>query len=123
MGIKKSLGYSPLGEPRSDDSQFNFVADRKPAGSENVTSIFKDADTSGGMKLASSFSEKVIKRAEAEAKNESKAEADRPEKKVASYYLEKETLNKLKQWADIHNVSYSSVVEQAIQNHLLFVDE
>jgi hypothetical protein len=115
MGLKKSLGYSPLGEPKSDDSQFNFVADRKPAGAENVTSIFKEADRSGGMKLASSFSEKVMKKAE--------EDECRPEKKVASYYLEKETLKRLKLWAENQNVSYSSVVEQAIQKHLVSVDE
>lgn len=116
MGIKKSLGYSPLGGPRSDESEFDFVADRKPAGAENVTSIFKEADRSNGLKLASSFSEKMKKKAEAEL------EEDRPEKKVASYYLEKETLHKLKQWADMNNVSYSSVVEVAIQNHLISLD-
>lgn len=120
MGIKKSMGYSPLGEPRTENSRFNFVADRKPAGADKVTSIFKDAERSGGMKLASSFSDKVKRKAAIEA--EAEAEEQRPEKKVASYYLEKGTLKKLKQWADMHKVSYSSVVEQAIQNHLLSVD-
>lgn len=117
MGIKSSLGYSPLGEPRSDDSQFDFVADRKPPGAENVTSIFKDTDDSRGMWLATSFSEKVIKKAKEE---EARAEEydNRPEKKVASYYLEKETLTQLKKYADQHEVSYSSVVEQAIREHL-----
>lgn len=118
MGIKKSLGYSPLGEPKTENSQFNFVADRKPAGANKVTSIFKDAERSGGMMLASSFSDKMKRKAAIEAESEE----DRPEKKVASYYLEKDTLKKLKQWADIHKVSYSSVVEQAIQNHLLSFD-
>lgn len=118
MGIKKSLGYSPLGEPKSDDSEFDFVADRKPPGAKNVTSIFKDADRASGMRLASSFSEKVIEKAKKEADAEAKAEQERPEKKVASYYLEKETLIRLKQYADDHKVSYSSIVEQAIQKHL-----
>lgn len=118
MGIKKSLGYSPLGEPRTENSQFNFVADRKPAGADKVTSIFKDAKRSGGMKLASSFSDKMKRKAEIEAETEEY----RPEKKVASYYLEIETLHKLKQWADMHKVSYSSVVEMAIQNHLVSFD-
>jgi|AntRauTorcE11898_2_1112593.scaffolds.fasta_scaffold09830_2 hypothetical protein len=115
MGIKKSLGYSPLGEPKSDDSQFNFVADRKPAGAENVSSVFKEADRSGCMKLASSFSEKVIKKAE--------EDENRPKKKVASYYLEIETLQRLKLWAEKHEVSYSSVVEESIRKHLVSVEE
>jgi len=122
MGIKKSLGYSPLGEPGGDDSQFNFVADRKPAGAVNVTSIFKDADTSGGMHLASSFSEKVIKKAE-EAEKRAGAEKDPPEKKVASYYLEKETLSRLRSYADKHEVSYSSIVETAIRRHLTSLED
>ncbi len=117
MGIKKSLGYSPLGEPKGDDSQFNFVADRKPAGAGNITSIFKDADPSGGMRLASSFSEKMLKKAE-EAEKRAEAEKNPPEKKVASYYLEKDTLNQLRSYADKHDVSYSSVVEMAIRKHL-----
>ena len=118
MGIKKSLGYSPLGEPKIDDSQFDFVADRKPPGAENVTSIFKDADSAGGMRLASSFSEKMIKKAQEAADAKAEAVEDRPEKKVASYYLKKETLIQLKRYANHHNVTYSSIVEQAIQNHL-----
>lgn len=112
MGIKKSLGYSPLGGPRGDESEFDFVADRKPAGAENVTSIFKEADRSNGLKLASSFAEKVKNQVE------QKQEEDRPEKKVASYYLEKETIIRLKKWADSFGVSYSSIVERAIQKHL-----
>lgn len=112
MGIRKSLGYSPLGEPESDESQFNFVADRKPAGAAKVTSIFKDAETDSNMTLATSFSEKVIK-------NASEEEAQhRPEKKVASYYLELDTVKRLKSWANKKKVSYSSIVEQALQKHL-----
>lgn len=118
MGIKKSLGYSPLGEPKSDDSQFDFVADRKPPGAKNVTSLFKDAERAGGMRLASSFSEKMIKKAQEAENAKAEAEEDRPEKKVASYYLEKETLKNLKKYADEHKVSYSSIVEMAIRNHL-----
>ena len=119
MGIKKSLGYSPLGEPKSDDSQFDFVADRKPPGAKNVTSIFKDADRAGCMRLASSFSEKVIKKAQEEADAKAEAVEDRPEKKVASYYLEKDTLARLRSYADKHEVSYSSIVETAIRRHLV----
>lgn len=117
MGIKKSLGYSPLGGPRSDESEFDFVADRKPAGAENVTSIFKEAERSNGLKLASSFAEKVKTQAE------HKQEEDRPEKKVASYYLEKETIVRLKKCADNSGVSYSSIVEHAIKKHLDSISE
>lgn len=122
MGITKSLGYSPLGEPKSDDSQFDFVADRNPPGAKKVTSIFKDADSSGGMRLASSFSEKVIKKAE-EAEKSAKDHQDRPEKKIASYYLEKEMLVRLKSYADEKNISYSSVVEQAIRKFLVSIED
>lgn len=117
MGIKKSLGYSPLGGPRSDESEFDFVADRKPAGAENVTSIFKEADRSNGLKLASSFAEKMKKQVEP------KPDENRTEKKVASYYLEKETIVRLKKWADTFEVSYSSIVEHAIQKHLDSISE
>lgn len=121
MGIKKSLGYSPLGEPKTDDSQFDFVADRKPPGAKKVSPIFRDAERAGGMRLASSFSEKMIKKAQEAEDAKAETAEDRPEKKVASYYLEKDTLKRLKKYADEHKVSYSSIVELAIQNHLLSI--
>lgn len=164
MGVKKSFMNSPLSEPKGDDSQFDFVEDRKPRGAHCVSSIFKYVDSSSGMQLVDSFSEKVVRkaeeakaRAEAEAKAKAKSketvslfrngvkaleeaadtateaeksvkEADQTppaeeaqfsgEKKIASYYINVETLALLKTFADQNKISYSSVVEQALRKHL-----
>lgn len=162
MGVKKSFLNSPLSENNGDDSQFDFVEDRKPRGAHCVASIFKYIDSSSGMQLVDSFSEKVVRkaeeakaRAEAESKAKSKATlaafrdtekavkeaadtaaeidksvkgsektspVDEPqisgEKKIASYYINVETLAQLKSFADQNKLSYSSVVEQALRKHL-----
>lgn len=118
MNIKKGLVYSPLNEPKIDDSQFDFVKDRKPVGGEKATSIFKDIDRSVEMELRCSFPEAVKKKAREETEVKAKAEKKPPEKKITSYYLEKNTLTQLKQYADEQNKSYSSVVEMAIKNYL-----
>lgn len=162
MGVKKSFLNSPLSEPKGDDSQFDFVEDQRPRGTHCVSSIFKYIDSSSGMQLVDSFSEKVVRkaeeakaRAEAEAKLKAKAtvaefrdtekafkeaadtaiemeeavkesEKTSPveeahisgEKKIASYYINVETLADLKSFADQNKLSYSSVVEQALRKHL-----
>lgn len=115
MGLKKSLGYSPIGGPASDVSEFDFVADRNPAGPTEQNSIFDEAGKGSGLTLARSFSEKMIRQA-AEAKQE--RVEDRPEKKVASYYLEVQTISRLKRKSDELGVSYSSLVESALKHYL-----
>jgi len=116
MGFKKSLGFSPLGFGSSGESELDFVgAEQKGTGNGSSGSVYDDlkATAQNNFTFASSFSDKVKKKAE--------EHEDTPEKKVASYYLEKETLRKLKQWADEKKMTYSSVVEQAIRTHLATV--
>lgn len=112
MGIKSSLGFSPLGAAQRETSEFSYVGDQNPR-SGRSDSIFDDYKSSTNLSLANSFSEKMKAQRTAIESDE-----ERPEKKVASYYLEVETLNKLKEWADAKNASYSSVVEKAIRAHL-----
>lgn len=138
MGIKKSFSNSPLAEPKCDDSQYNFVEDQNPRVSNNTSSIFQYVDASSGMQLVDSFSEKVVRKAEEakakdkeavekateikneiKTKEETKKEDNPVEKKIASYYISKQTLLLLKQFANQNKKSYSAVVEQAIINHLI----
>lgn len=162
MGVIKSFMNSPLSEPKGEDSQFDFVEDRKPQGAHCVSSIFKYVDISSGMQLVDSFSEKVVRKAEeAKAKAEAEAKAKSKvtissfrdkvkavkvaansetevekavkedketspakeaqysgDKKIASYYINIETLAQLKSFADQNKLSYSSVVEQALRKYL-----
>lgn len=104
MGIKKSLGYSPIGSQVNDDSSFNFIPDRRVEESRNYIMDSKKNDKE--MSLAGSFAKKV--------KEKSRETDSRPEKKVVSYYLEVSTIKKLKKIADAREVSYSSIVDQAI---------
>jgi len=114
MGLKRSLGYSPINSFGDDSSEFSYVGDNRPR-SGRKDSIFDDYQASSCMSLASSFTEKMKAQ---KAEFDEAQEKDRPEKKIASYYLEIDTLNKLKEWADTTKASYSSVVESAIRAHL-----
>lgn len=116
MSFKQGLGFSSIDPTDSDEDEFSYVGDNRPR-SGRSDSIFSDYESSSNLSLASSFSEKMKAQRAAE-----KFEEERPEKKVASYYLELETISRLKKWADTANASYSSVVEQAIQAHLVNMD-
>lgn len=112
MGLRKSLGYSPIGGPASDVSEFDFVADSKPDGATEENTIFKEAGNTYGLSLAESFAEKMISKAREKVE-------EKPEKKVASYYLEVKTIELLKEAANKMGVSYSSLVESALKAQLL----
>lgn len=112
MGFKQSLGFTPLGETSSDESEFSYVGDQT-ARTGRTDSIFDDYEATGNFSLVDSFSDKVKAR-----RAEALEDENKPNKKAASYYLEVETVNKIKEWAEAAKVSYSSIVEQAIQAHL-----
>ncbi|CAN5253022.1 hypothetical protein BH23BAC3_BH23BAC3_03700 [soil metagenome] len=113
MGFKQSLGFTPLDDTSSDESDFSYVGNQKTR-TGRTDSIFDDYEAKDSFSLVDSFSEKMkAQRAEAiEAE-------DRAEKKIASYYLEVDTLNKIKEWAEATKASYSSIVEKALQAHLV----
>lgn len=117
MSFKQSLGFSPIDATDSEEDEFSYVGDNRPR-SGRSDSIFSDYKSNSNLALASSFSEKMKAQRAAEI-----SEEERPEKKVASYYLELETISRLKKWADATNNSYSSVVDQAIQAHLVKMGE
>lgn len=112
MGFKQSLGFTPLGDTSSDESDFSYVGEQKTR-TGRTDSIFDDYEAQDSFFLVDSFSEKMkALRAEAIAAE------NRPEKKIASYYLEVETLIKIKQWAEATKSTYSSIVEKALQAQL-----
>lgn len=74
MGIKKSLGYSPIGAQENTDSSFSFIPDRRVEEPQNY--IMDSPEIEDEMSLAGSFAKKV--------KEKSQETDDRPEKKVVS---------------------------------------
>jgi len=112
MSFKHSFGYDPLDSTSGDNSEFDYVGKANPVNGR-TDSIFDDYEAKDNYSLVDSFTEKM-KALRAEALDDE----DKPEKKIASYYLEVETLKKLKEWADATKASYSSIVEQAIRSHL-----
>lgn len=85
MGLRKSLGHSPIGFSMVGKSNFDFIPDRSPVTAQNS----HQADN--------------------------KTEAD---KKIASYYLEKPVIKRLKQYCDEHKKPYSHTVNRAIDHYL-----
>jgi len=116
MSFKHSLGYDPLDNTSSDNSEFDYVGKPNTAGGR-TDSIFDDYKPESSFSLVDSFSEKM-KAMHAAAMDDK----DRPEKRIASYYLEVDTLLKLKEWANDTKATYSSIVEQAIRSHLASIN-
>jgi len=85
MAVRKRLGHSPLGYSMIGSSNFDFIPDRNPKPKPVVLEI----------------EEEIIEEA--------------PPKKIASYYLNVEIIKELKNYSNVNNQSYSSVVEDSLR--------
>jgi hypothetical protein len=96
MTKKKSLGHIPLGYSMTGNATFDFIPDRSTPETVSV-----DEPVEGLMK-----------------------EQEHPEaskKKVVSYYLEEDIINRLRRVADDTNESYSSVASAAIDVYATYM--
>ncbi|MEX0661245.1 MAG: hypothetical protein WD381_01870 [Balneolaceae bacterium] len=132
MDSKKSLGYSPLGMISHEESQFDFIADRKPlaepksVADEQVSHLIEERPSpvstskSKQEKTESDdiFSEFLNQKTDNSIFNIGQKENDEPSKKSASYYMSSEIIQKLRDHADKHDDTYSSVAEKAIKAYL-----
>lgn len=102
MSLRKSLGYSPIGEigGTKSSNNFSFIADRSESFPAEEPLVV----------------EREIP--ETSEKSEQEVQEVREKKKVASYYLSVSLVKKLKQYSDYHGESYSAVVETAIQTFI-----
>lgn len=85
MAVRKRLGHSPLGYSMIGSSNFDFIPDRNPKPKP----------------VALEIEEEIVKEA--------------PPKKISSYYLNEKIIKELKNYSELNNQSYSSVVEDSIR--------
>ncbi len=134
MGAQNSLGHFPFGFPEEDESKFDFIPDRKPEPKkkkedsteaiikeipkpENVSEKGKSAPVSHTFRLGSEKSPQKNTKPKSKANPKPKPKALKG-KKVASYYLDKSLIYRLKNAADKNDESYSGYVDKAIRSQL-----
>lgn len=125
---KKSLGHFPFGSSEVDESEYSFIPDinggersekRKPLrsvkndfrGEFNLTKELRDLGDN--KKNEEELSQHLVERDVPDP-----VEEDLPKKKVASYYLEVDLIDRLKMYAEKINRSYSAVVTDAIEEYI-----
>lgn len=103
MSNKKSLGHSPLGYDVIGNSNFDFIPDYNALiESENPDSFEKGPEAQTGM---DSYGSK---------KSDIHPE-DLKGKKIVSYYIEETITDRLREFANDHNSSFSAAASDAIK--------
>jgi len=122
---KKSLGHFPFGSREVDESEYSFIPDmnggekRKPLRSvkNDFTGEFnlnkELQDLGDNRRNEEEISQHLVERDVPDP-----VEEDPPKKKVASYYLEVDLIDRLKMYAEKINRSYSAVVTDAIEEYI-----
>ncbi len=122
---KKSLGHFPFGSRDIDESEYSFIPDmnggekRKPLRSvkNDFTGEFnlnkELQDLGDNRRNEEEISQHLVERDVPDP-----VEEDPPKKKVASYYLEVDLIDRLKMYAEKINRSYSAVVTDAIEEYI-----
>lgn len=122
---KKSLGHFPFGSREIDESEYSFIPDmnggekRKPLRSVNSNysgefNLNKELqDLGDNRRNEDEISQHLVERDVPDP-----VEEDPPKKKVASYYLEVDLIDRLKMYAEKINRSYSAVVTDAIEEYI-----
>ena len=122
---KKSLGHFPFGSREVDESEYSFIPDmnggekRKPLRSvkSELSSEFnlnkELRDLGDSRNNEEELAQHLVERDVPDPVDE-----DPPKKKVASYYLEVDLIDRLKLYADQINRSYSAVVTDAIEEYI-----
>ncbi|MDX1672219.1 MAG: hypothetical protein R3211_07740 [Balneolaceae bacterium] len=98
MAKKKSLGSSPIGYSRLGMSSFHFIPDLGISNRKKESEEKPSEDSGSGREKTL-----VVK------------EKSPPEKKIVSYYLEKQLVKRLKVFAKEQNMYYSAVVSDALE--------
>ncbi len=125
MSKENKVSQFDLLSTKEDDPKYDFIPDRNPKPSSNKDNENKtETDQSFRTKLekvsslAMNFRPQKRKKSRKRGKEAVEvSKADRS-KKVASYYLDKDLVKRLKAYADEQNQSSSELVEKAIQNYL-----
>lgn len=119
MDTKKSLGYFPFGPNSQGHSDYSFIPNLNGDEDEDIPDPFevevKDEDEFFS-KLNNSAHEDQGLVVERDVPKEE--EIDSSPKKVVSYYLREDLINRLKSYADSCGESYSGVAADAISSYL-----
>lgn len=119
---KKSLGHFPFEPSEIDESEYSFIPDiNRDSASESYSD--KETGESTGFDLNHELykigndrrNEEEISEHLVEREVPEPTEEPAPKKKVASYYLEVDLIDRLKRYSDNYNRSYSAVVTDAIE--------
>lgn len=122
---KKSLGHFPFQKHKVDESEFSFIPDINGGETRESHREVKQ-DTYEGFNLnqelreinGESKSEEEISKHLVERDVPEPVEEEVAKKKVASYYLEVDLIDRLKAFSDKVNRSYSAVVTEAIEKFI-----
>ncbi len=122
---KKSLGHFPFGSREIDESEYSFIPDMNGGEKRKPLRSVKN-DFSGEFNLNKELqdlgdnrrNEEEISQHLVERDVPDPVEEDPPKKKVASYYLEVDLIDRLKMYAEKINRSYSAVVTDAIEEYI-----
>lgn len=108
MSKSKSLGSSPIGYSSSGTESYHFIPDL------GVSSIQKQEEAAEEESTVNSQQKGAIGKSQSETENVSVSSIKKTEKKIASYYLKANLIDKLKEVADSKGIYYSSLVSDAI---------
>jgi hypothetical protein len=122
---KKSLGHFPFSEHEVDESEFSFIPDRseydtREPREETVVEEARVFDLNRELRDLKSETrvEEDLSRHIVEREIPEPAPEPAPKKKTASFYLEVDLVDRLRDYADDYDRSYSAVVTEAIE-HLI----
>lgn len=110
MSNKKSLGSSPIGFSSMGESSFNFIPDRQL--NSSATAVEDPVETE---KRYPGNGHTGNSQHRAESEKENKKPEDSPNKKIVSYYLEEDLIDRLKRMADEEGMFYSTLVSKALR--------
>lgn len=113
MSTKKSLGSSPIGFSSAGDNSFNFIPDREikkevTTREKEVSSREEESPYGNGMTKNGNKGSRNIKDVDTREKSTSN-------KKIVSYYLEEDLIDRLKSLADDQGMFYSALVSRALE--------
>lgn len=117
MSKSKSLGSSPIGYSSSGNERYKFIPDLGVSAKEKET----EEQSSSQSNLSATERKRVTNDNIHKLFSSTSPKPDKekqPEKKIASYYLEKDLISHLKQLADDYGIYYSRFVSDAIKHWL-----
>lgn len=113
MGKKKSLGSSPIGYSALDDHSYSFIRDLGVSSKQGKEKDRRENERDQRYSASSPNGDRDNRPADPETGK--KATYNPNEKKIVSYYLESQLIERLKSMAGDRNIFYSTLVSEAVE--------